>query len=133
MLPMVDPLSSRIDRNILNLTFHDVDFGVVAVWSFSATSHGKGPVDGLGAALNSIATRYLLRHGPTEAFKSAKEFYEFSQQRQVSSGNPIELLYVTSDEILALHRAKNAQRWLNINGKSHEQHDSVSIVSNFFL
>ena len=86
-------------QNILNLTFHEVDFGVPAVWSFSATSHGKGPVDGLGAALKSTATRYLLRHGPTEPFKSPKEFYEFSKQRQVSTGNPIELLYVTSDEI----------------------------------
>jgi hypothetical protein len=119
-------------QNILNLTFHEVDFGVPAVWSFSATSHGKGPVDGLGAALKSTATRYLLRHGPTEAFKSPKEFYEFSKQRQVSTGNPIELLYVTSDEILALHRAKNAQRWLNINGRLHAQRDLVPIFSNCF-
>ena len=103
-------------RNILNLTFHDVDFEVPGVWSFSATSHGKGPVDGLGAALKSTATRYLLRHGPTEAFKSAKGFYEFSKQRQDSTGNPIELLYVRSEQIMNLHRTKNAQRWSSVNG-----------------
>ena len=120
-------------QNILNLTFHDIDFGVPAVWSFSATSHGKGPVDGLGAALKSTATRYLLRHGPNEAFKCVRDFYEFSKQRQNSTGNPIELLYAKSDEILTLHRAKNTQRWSNINGRLHEQHNCVPIVLSFFL
>ena len=76
------PSQFKNRQNILNLTFYEADFGVPAIWSFSATSHGKGPVDGLGAALKSTATRYLLRHGLTEVFKSPKELYEFSKQRQ---------------------------------------------------
>ncbi|CAF4886248.1 unnamed protein product, partial [Rotaria socialis] len=51
-------------HNILNLSFHEIDFGVRSIWTFTATSHGKGPVDGLGAAVKSTATRYLMRHGP---------------------------------------------------------------------
>ena len=34
-------------KNFLNLTYHDVDFGVPAKWAFSATSHGKGSWDGV--------------------------------------------------------------------------------------
>ncbi|CAF1690836.1 unnamed protein product, partial [Adineta ricciae] len=79
--------------NILNLSFHQTDFNIHAVWTFSATSHGKGPVDGLGSALKSTGTRFMMRHGPEEAFKSAKEFYEFSVRRQKLSKSPIELLY----------------------------------------
>ncbi len=102
--------------NILNLSFHEMDFGVPAVWTFTATSHGKGPVDGLGAAVKSTATRYLMRHGPEEAFKSAKEFYEFSKQRQQSSLSPIEFLYAESNEITRLHAERNVNRWKNIKG-----------------
>ncbi len=102
--------------NILNLSFHQTDFGVHAIWTFSATSHGKGPVDGLGAAIKSTATRYLMRHGPEEAFKSAKEFYEFSKHRQELSKSPIELLYAESKEVLQLHEERNVNRWRNING-----------------
>ena len=30
--------------------------GVKLIWNFSATSHGKGPVDGIGTALKRSAT-----------------------------------------------------------------------------
>ncbi|CAF1674286.1 unnamed protein product [Adineta ricciae] len=86
--------------NILNLSFHQTDFNIHAVWAFSATSHGKGPVDGLGSVLKSTGTRFMMRHGPEEAFKSAKEFYEFSARRQKLSKSPIELLYAESKDIL---------------------------------
>ena len=102
--------------NILNLTFHEIDFGVCAVWTFFSTSHGKGPVDGLGAAVKSTATRYLMRHGPEEAFKSAKEFYQFSKQQHESSQSPIELFYLESDEVVRLHAERNVNRWEKTNG-----------------
>ena len=46
--------------NILNLTFDEIDFGVRAIWTFSATSHGKGLMDALGAVTKSTATTYLI-------------------------------------------------------------------------
>ena len=96
--------------NILNLTYHEIDFGVRAIWACSATSHGKGPMDGLGTATKSTATRYLMRHGPEEAFKNAKEFYDFSIKRQQSSKSPIYVLYAESKEIERLHQEKNIKR-----------------------
>ena len=97
--------------NILNLSFHKIDFGVRAIWTFTATSHGKGPMVGLSAAVKSTATRYLMRHGPEEAFKSAKQFYEFSKQRHESSQFPIQLLYTESKEVVHLHEQRNTKRW----------------------
>ncbi|CAF1550492.1 unnamed protein product [Adineta ricciae] len=102
--------------NLLNLSFHEVDFGIPAVWTFSATSHGKGPVDAIGATIKSAATRYLMRHGPEEAFKSPKDFYTFSKQRQESSSTPIELFYLNSNRIASLHQKKNEDRWRNTKG-----------------
>ena len=114
-------ISFKNRYNILNLTFHEIDFGVYAVWTFTATSHGKGPVDGLGAAVKSTATRYLMRHGPEEAFKNAKEFYQFSKKQHESSQSPIELFYVESDEVIRLHTERNSNRWENTNGMQVQQ------------
>ena len=38
-------------KNFLNLTYHVEDFGIAAVWTFFATSHGKSPCDGLGGTI----------------------------------------------------------------------------------
>ena len=97
--------------NILILSFHEIDFGVRAIWTFTATSHGKGPIDGLGAAVKSTATRYLMRHVPEEAFKSAQQFYEFSKKHHESSQFPIQSLYTESQEVVHLHEQRNMKRW----------------------
>ena len=34
--------------NILNLSFHEIDFGVRAIRTLTATSQGIGPINGLG-------------------------------------------------------------------------------------
>ncbi|CAH0561706.1 unnamed protein product [Brassicogethes aeneus] len=44
-------------KNFLNVCLHEEDFGVSAEWNFFATSHGKGPCDGIGGALKRLATR----------------------------------------------------------------------------
>ena len=68
-------------------------------------------MDGLSAAVKSTATRYLMRHGPEEAFKSAKQFYEFSKKCHESSQFPIQLLYTESKEAVHLHEQRNTKRW----------------------
>ena len=68
--------------NILNLSFHEIDFGVRALCTFTDPFHEKRSADGLGVAVKSSTNLYLMRQGPEEAFKSAKEFYEFAKQRQ---------------------------------------------------
>jgi hypothetical protein len=104
---------------MLNLTFHGLDFDLLASWTFSATSHGKGPVDGIGAAIKSRATRYLLGLQKERAFLSPYEFYEFANratdhQRMIGDlepTRPIDVFYVASDDIEKIHRNVLSDRW----------------------
>ncbi|CAF4530348.1 unnamed protein product, partial [Rotaria sp. Silwood2] len=46
------------------------------------TSHGKGPVDGLGAVVKSAARRETMRAGgPEKSFLTPEEFYKFLKQK----------------------------------------------------
>lgn len=63
--------------NICNLAYHFADFGIHASWTFSASGHGKGPCDGLGAVVKSTATRYLLKGGPQVSFSTHMDFYKW--------------------------------------------------------
>ena len=66
-------------KNMINLTFHEKDFGIKASWTFSATSHGKGPVDGIGPSIKSRATRYLLSGTPERAFLSSEDLFNYTK------------------------------------------------------
>ena len=44
-------------KNFLNLCHHESDFGLDAEWNFFATSHGKGPCDGVGGIVKRLAAR----------------------------------------------------------------------------
>ena len=64
---------------MVNLTYHQSEFGLPAAWTFSSTSHGKGPVDGIGAAIKSRATRYTLKGTTEGAFLTPEELYQFTK------------------------------------------------------
>jgi len=49
-----------------------------ASWTFSASGHGKGPCDGIGATVKSVATRSALTSG--KVFLSAEDFYNFTKK-----------------------------------------------------
>ena len=62
-----------------NLTFMRKDFGVDGEWSFFASSHGKGAVDGVGgvvkrAVWNAVRTRKAVA-------RDAREFGECARQK----------------------------------------------------
>ncbi|CAF1537532.1 unnamed protein product, partial [Rotaria sordida] len=67
--------------NLYNLAHHHADFNIQASWTFSASGHGKGPCDGLGAVIKSTATQYLLKGGPYVSFSTAKQFFEWCLQK----------------------------------------------------
>lgn len=46
-----------------NLLFHESDFGITADWSYFATSHGKGPVDGIGGTVKRNVYLEVLKGG----------------------------------------------------------------------
>lgn len=48
-------------KNFANLCFHEEDFGINAEWHFFATSHGKGPCDGIGGATKRLAAKASLQ------------------------------------------------------------------------
>ena len=63
--------------NMHNLAYHHSDFHFDVLWTFSTSGHGKGLCDGVGAAIKPTATNYLLKGGPTAAFSSPKELFEW--------------------------------------------------------
>ena len=47
--------------NFANLWHHKADFGCTADWSFFATSHGKGPIDGIGGEVKQRVWHDVLK------------------------------------------------------------------------
>ena len=58
--------------NVLN---HENNFGVPAEWHFLATSHGKGPYDGIGGTIKRLAARARLQR---TLILTPREFYEWA-------------------------------------------------------
>lgn len=67
-------------KNFANLLHHEEDFGMRAEWNFFATSHGKGPCDGMDGAIKRLAYRYSLQdeniQTPVALFQWASENIE---------------------------------------------------------
>jgi hypothetical protein len=50
------------ENSFINLCHHNPDFGINAEWHFFATSHGKGPCDGVGGTIKRLATCSSIQH-----------------------------------------------------------------------
>ena len=48
-------------KHFINICYHEQDFGMCAEWNFFATSHGKGPCDGVGRTVKRLAARASLQ------------------------------------------------------------------------
>jgi hypothetical protein len=129
-----------IDRfNLCNLAHHHADFNTQASWSFTASGHGKGPCDGLGAVVKSTATQYLLKGGPNVSFSTPKEFFEWCLQRNdrfviartrlINSSNvttnympepnrPIEVRWLSTEMIQNEYGRVLQSRWNHLSPKS---------------
>ena len=67
-------------KNFLNLCYHKDDFGMFAEWHFSATSHGKGPCDGLGGTVKRLAAKASLQRPYEEQIMTPIDLYEWASQ-----------------------------------------------------
>ena len=92
------------NASILNLIHHKSDFGLDASWTFTATGHGKGAGDGIGAVLKSTARRATL--SKNILMSNAKDFYEFSLKQQLETAKRfnkdipgVHIFYLDSDEV----------------------------------
>ena len=60
-----------------NLCLHEQDFGIGAEWHFFATSHGKGPSDGIGGTIKREATRASLQRPYQDQILTPSQLHNF--------------------------------------------------------
>ncbi|KAK3918907.1 ARL14 effector protein [Frankliniella fusca] len=88
--------------NVANLLRHKDDFGMDAEWHFFATSHGKGPSDGVGGAFKRQAANASLRVVNTGAqavmhidINTPEQLYEWGKKTMKESA----VLFVNKDSV----------------------------------
>jgi hypothetical protein len=64
-------------KNFINLCVHQEEFGVEATWNFFATSHGKGPCDGIGGSVKRLAHMESLRRTKGNYITNIDKMFEF--------------------------------------------------------
>ena len=75
------PQHFKNNKNILNLTYHSIDFGIPASWTFCATAHGKSAVDGIGVAIKHRATREVLYGNFSCVILTHEDLYMFARYK----------------------------------------------------
>lgn len=81
--------------NFVNLIYYKDDFNINAEAHFHATSHGKGPCDGLGGNLKRLATRASLQLPPSRSIISPMRLYDWAK----SSLKQTAIYYCSKDDI----------------------------------
>lgn len=96
-------------NNFINLCHHFYDFNVEAEWHFFATSHGKGPCDGIGGTVKRLAARASLqRTGGMAPILNPYALYDFA----VKALPAIAFTFTTAEEHEA-HRRMLQSRFEN--------------------
>jgi hypothetical protein len=81
-------------KNFINLCHHEEDFGMPAEWHFFATSHGKGPCDGVGGTVKRLAARASLQRPYDKQILTSRQLFEFGQTEIPS----VNFYFATVDE-----------------------------------
>ena len=81
--------------NFVNLIFYKEDFNAEAEIHFHATSHGKGPCDGLGGNLKRLATRASLQLPASNAIVTPIRLYEWAKSCLLQTA----IYYSSKDDI----------------------------------
>ena len=92
--------------NFANLVHHKEDFECFTDWSFFATSHGKGPIDGIGGEVKRSVWREVLKG--KAVFNDAFGFYQVASKLNAK----INILYVSQTDIEGL-TVNLQKRWDN--------------------
>ncbi|CAF2145756.1 unnamed protein product, partial [Rotaria magnacalcarata] len=67
-------------KNFINLCYHEEYFGMTAEWHFFATSHGKGPCDGVGGTVKREAARASLQRPYNDQIMTTYQLYMFAKE-----------------------------------------------------
>lgn len=65
-------------KNFINLTHHREHFSCDAEWHFFATSHGKGPCDGIGGVLKRLAACASLQRPYDNQIVNTRDLYNWA-------------------------------------------------------
>jgi len=80
----------------LNLCYHNKDFGIDAEWHFFATSHGKGPCDGVGGGgtIKRLTASSSLQRPYDKQMMTPRQLYEWASEN-ISA---VTFTYCTKDD-----------------------------------
>ena len=67
-------------KNLVNLCYHKEDFGIQAEWHFFATSHGKGPCDGVRGTVKHEAAKASLQRPYHNQIMTTYQLYTFAKE-----------------------------------------------------
>ena len=81
-------------KNFVNLCHHKEDFGIQAEWHFYATSHGKGPCDGIGVTVKRLAAKASLQRACHSQFMTPSQLFDWA----IENIERIHFKYCTIDE-----------------------------------
>lgn len=81
--------------NFLNLSHHENDFNLKAMWSFFATSHGKSDCNGIGGTSKWLARKERLQRHLDNQISSPKAFFDFC----VTHVSSINFQFISRDEL----------------------------------
>lgn len=96
-------------KNFYNICQFNKDFGLDAEWHFFATSHGKGPCDGIGGQFKRQATLTSLRR-PDNPIDTAKKLFDFALENKESK---VLYTYFSKDDYAEIEK-KHLRRYDNI-------------------
>lgn len=72
-------------KNFFELCQHKKEYDFIVEWHFFATSHGKGPCDGIGGIFKRNATRASLQRKFKNQIRNAKELFDWATQNENST------------------------------------------------
>jgi hypothetical protein len=73
------PSQYKNRKNFANICNHYADFNIEVVWNYFASSHGKGPCDGIGGTVKRLAAKASLQHVGVPLIDSAVKFFSWAQ------------------------------------------------------
>ena len=114
-------------KNFLNLAYHLEDFGLIAIWIFFASCHGKSNCDGVGAATKRKLRNQSLTVGPQDAILSSQSAYNF-----LINAMPSVTFFHIDKESIQDDKKKHEQRYTRaktVNGTRSFHHFSSSAIS----
>jgi hypothetical protein len=103
-------------KKFINLLHHKQDFNLDGEWHFFATSHGKGPFDGIGGTLKRLALRANLQIAAT--IQTPQALFQWCE----SNVKNIKCFFVSATEITV----NKKQLWLGFQiSKPYQAHNPI--------